>query len=429
MANLTELGRETFLRYGDALSHSDFRTLWTANIFAGAAAWALIVARGWLVYDMSDVDVASLWVGIVTFAAMIPRVLVTPITGYLSDRFDRKSVLQTMFGISLVTNLILAVMVVSGNIEIWHLVVFSLVNGSARATQMPAAQALIPNLVPRGTLLNAIALNQATMQGSRLVGPAAILPLMLTTGIEGAFFLCAAFYAISLAQSFRLKTVSTGKVDRQRSLASNLAEGFIYCYKTPHLRALIYISLLHCGLTMSYESLLPILSAQRLGAGGAGVMTLMMSIGAGAMASSILLAGVRSERTRGRTFFYIGILSGVAPAMLALSSSMPLSMLGGVLLGASTAGFMTLIHTMIQSTIPDGLRGRIAGVYSIHVGGTMALANLSNGALADFTGAPLIFVVGGAVFIVAIIASLKSFSLRRIYTTGLSPQLQGAAAD
>lgn len=427
MAGLAQFGKDTALRYGDALSHSDFRTLWTANIFAGAAAWALIVARGWLVFDMSEPATASLWVGLVTFAAMIPRVVVTPLTGYLSDIFDRKFVLRAMFGISLVTNLVLAILVASGNIEIWHLVALSLVNGSARATQMPAAQALIPNLVPRKTLLNAIALNQATMQGSRLVGPAAILPLMLTTGIEGAFFLCAAFYAVSLAQSFRLRTTSTGKINKQQGLVRNLTEGMVYCYKTPHLRALIYITLLHCGLTMSYESLLPILSAQRLGAGGAGVMTLMMSVGAGAMVSSILLAGVRSEQTRGRLFFYIGILSGIAPGVLALSGSMPLAMLGAALLGASTAGFMTITHTMIQSSIPDGVRGRIAGVYSIHVGGTMALANLSNGALADFTGAPLIFVVGGAFFIISMVLSLKSFSLRRIYTSGLSPQLQAAA--
>ena len=81
--------------------------------------------------------------------------------------------------------------------------------------------------MPRRTLLNAIALNQATMQGSRLLGPAAILPLMLTTGVEGVFFLCAAFYCVSLAQGLRLRTKSTGKVDRQQGLARNLAEGII----------------------------------------------------------------------------------------------------------------------------------------------------------------------------------------------------------
>ncbi len=121
---------------------------------SGAAAWALIVARGWLAYQISD---SSLLVGIVTFAAMIPRVLVTPFTGYVSDRFDRRTVLASMFAVNMVHNLVLAVLVLFGDIEAWMLIVLSLVNGSARAAQMPAGQALIPNLVPRHLLLNGVA--------------------------------------------------------------------------------------------------------------------------------------------------------------------------------------------------------------------------------------------------------------------------------
>lgn len=427
MARIPDPAMDIARRYGSALAHRDFRTLWTANLFSGAAAWALIIARGVLVYQLSDDSNRSLMVGAVTLAAMIPRVVVTPFSGYVLDRFDRKLVLPAMFGLNFGHNVVLAALAFSGHLEVWHLVVLSFINGSARATQMPAAQSLIPNLVPRNTLMNAIALNQATMQGSRLIGPLAILPLMAKVGPEGAFLLCTGFYGISFIQSLRIQTVSRGTVDRQRGIISNLADGFIYCYKTPHLRAIIYIALLHCGLTMSYEALLPAFSNERFGEVQIGATTLMMALGAGAMATSIALAGVRSEQSRGRTFFYIGILSGVAPGVLAVSNNMPMAFLGAALLGASTAGFMTLTHTMIQSTIPDGMRGRISGVYSIHVGGTMAAMNLANGAGADFVGAPLIFIGGGVVFIIAMAFSLKSFALRTIYTTGLAPQLQAAA--
>ena len=116
-------------------------------------------------------DGSSLWVGLVTFAAMIPRVLVTPITGYLADRFDRRRVMAVMFALNLAHNLVLAAVVMMGVVTVWHLVLLSFVNGSARAAQMPASQALIPNLVPPSLLLNAIALNQATQNGSRLLGP------------------------------------------------------------------------------------------------------------------------------------------------------------------------------------------------------------------------------------------------------------------
>jgi MFS family permease len=101
--------------------------MWSASVFAGAASWALIVARGSLVFTISD---SSMWVGLVTFAAMAPRVMVTPISGYLSDRFDRRSVMAAMFGVSVAHNLVLAVLALTGTIETWTLVVLALVDGS-----------------------------------------------------------------------------------------------------------------------------------------------------------------------------------------------------------------------------------------------------------------------------------------------------------
>ena len=416
--------RDYRARYLAALSYSDYRTLWSANLAAGAAAWALIVARGWLVYDLSG---SSLWVGLVTFAAMIPRVLVTPISGYLSDRFDRRSVLAAMFALNTGHNLVLAILVVTDTVDIWHLVVLSLVNGSARASQMPAGQALIPNLVPRRLLLNAIALNQVTVHGSRLLGPAAIAPLLATTGVGGAFFLCTGFYLISLFQTLKIRTASTGVIQRSQGIVANLAEGVVFVYRTPTLRAIMLLALFHCGLTMSFESLLPVLSREELGAESAGFSYLMMAVGGGALVSVLAVAGVDSEITRGRLFLYLGLLSGLTPAVLAMSSNMPMALTGAAGMGASQAGFMTLTHTMIQSITPDGIRGRVGGVYSVHIGGMMASANLINGGLADVVSVPLLLLVAGAAFIAIMVLSWQRVTLRQIYTGGFRAEVQSAA--
>jgi MFS family permease len=416
--------RDYRARYLAALSHPDYRTLWSANLAAGAAAWALIVARGWLVYDLSG---SSLWVGLVTFAAMIPRVLVTPVSGYLSDRFDRRSVLAAMFALNVGHNLVLAILVVTDTVDIWHLVVLSLVNGSARASQMPAGQALIPNLVPRRLLLNAIALNQVTVHGSRLLGPAAIAPLLATTGVGGAFFLCTGFYLISLFQTLKIRTASTGIIQRGRGIVSNLAEGVVFVYRTPTLRAIMLLALFHCGLTMSFESLLPVLSREELGAEGAGFSYLMMAVGGGALVSVLAVAGVVSEITRGRLFLYLGLLSGLTPAVLAMSSNMPMALAGAAGMGASQAGFMTLTHTMIQSITPDGIRGRVAGVYSVHIGGMMASANLINGGLADMVSVPLLLLVAGAAFVAIMALSWQRVTLRQIYNGGFRAEVHSAA--
>ena len=288
-----------FSRYLSALAYRDFRILWVANLSSQAAAWALIVARMELTYIISG---SAGLAGLVTFAAMIPRVIVTPISGYLSDRYDRRKVLACMFGLNLVHNVFLTIMAFSGSLQVWHLVVLSFLNGSARAAQMPTGQALLPNLVPRSLLLNAVALNQATQQGARLVGPAAILPFMAFAGPKAAFALCIGFYALSLMLALCIRTVSTGQIDPNKSILRNISEGAVFMYQNLTLRALVLLTLFHCGLTMSFESLLPVTSRQLLGAEGIGVSVLMMGVGTGALCSSIYLAGVRDEAARGRLF-------------------------------------------------------------------------------------------------------------------------------
>ena len=414
--------------YLASLAFADYRTLWTANLSAGAAAWALIVARGLLVYQLADTN-QSLWVGVVTFGAMIPRLLISPFSGYLSDRFDRRGVLASMFALNLGHNLVLGILVLTGNVEIWHVVILSVVNGTARAAQMPAGQALIPNLIPRRLLLNGIALNQATMHGSRLLGPAAIAPLLATVGPAGAFFLCTGFYAISLVQTLRIRTASTGVMDKTQNFFGNLAAGAVYVYKTPNLRAIMFLALFHCGLTMSFESLLPVLSLEKLNAGNAGFAYLMMAVGAGALVSSLSLAGIQSEVTRGRLFLYLGLFSGVTPIILGLSTSIPMALIGAALMGVSQAAFMTLTHTMIQTIVTDNVRGRVGGIYSIHIGGMMATANLFNAGLADYLNAPVLLIGGGLAFIAVMLVSWQYRSLRLIYTRGLAPQEVPATAD
>ena len=417
-------------RFLSALEFRDYRVLWIANLSSGAAAWALIVARGWLVWDMSG---ESSMVGMVTFLAMIPRVIIPPFSGYLADRFERKNVMAGMFTLNLAHNLVLAILVFSSDIQMWHVMVLAFVNGSARSAQMPVGQALLPNLVPKERLLNAIALNQATMHGSRLVGPLAILPL-LSLGIEWAFLLCSGFYVISLFQTLRIRTSSTGAMDHSRGFLTNLSEGIPYVYRNPQLRVIVLMAFFHCGFTMSFESVLPVLSVNKFGASEGGDFSIMMmSIGAGALVSVFFLSGVTKEETKGRLFLNLGVLSGLAPVVLALSINMPMAIVAAMLMGASQAGYMTLTHTMIQTVTEDSIRGRVGAVYSVHIGGIMASMNWANGFIADLPvlrlhslgglwntiPAGTMLTVGGIVFIVTVFISWWLMTLRSIYKTGL----------
>ena len=404
-----------FNRFLLALEHKDYLTLWTANLCAGAAAWALIAARAVLANEYTEL---YLWVGIVTFAAMIPRVFSTVITGFLADRFNRQTVLQWTYTLNLAHNILLALLVMLGLANIWWLVVLSLLNGTLRSAQMTTTQSLVPNLVPRDVLPNAIALNEATQQGSRFLGGMVGFLVAQYFGNEPVFWACAVLYALGLVQVARIATRSTGQMDARRGFFGNLVAGFAYVYRRPRLLSMILIVLGHCSLTMSFESVLPVISQEKLGIDqDGGTQLLIMGVGLGAMFTAIWLAGVRSDKTRGWLFLIFGLSSGLGPIILALSSNVWLSLGATVIMGMNQGGFMTITHTVIQSIVDDSVRGRVSGVYSFHVGGSMALANAANAGLVDvsFLNAPLILAVGGAAFIVAMILSIASRPLRTIY--------------
>lgn len=412
-----------------ALQYKDYRTLWIANICAGSAAWALIVARGWLVYVMTG---SSGWAGLVTFMAMIPRFFATPVIGFLADKFDRKTVLQWTYVLNVANNIALSVLVTIPNSPMytsagpWILMFLAMLNGSFRAAQMTTTQSLIPNMVPKEHLLNAVSLNQATQQGSRFLGPLAMIILIWASTLTPwsgaytenaiAFWLCTAFYVVGLFQVARVKTESTGVINPNRSFLSNFLEGFKVVYSTPMLSAIILLAVAHCALVMSYESMLPNLSEEKLGAQTVYDTALLMSgVGVGALITAILLAGVKGNRQRGKIFLVLAFASGITPIILGISSTGSISLVSAVFMGASGAGFMTITHTIMQLYTPDEVRGRVSGVYQMHIGLSMAGANWINGELSDLFTAPNVMIWTAVVFFIVVAGSLTTKYLRQLY--------------
>ena len=431
-----------------ALVFRDFRFLAVASLASGSGAWALIVARGAWVYGIPELqDTWGLWVGLITFAAMSPRFFATPFIGYLADRVTRRTLLRWVYGLQLVQASVMAVLVMLGVDNPWYVVLLAVINGTLRATQQTAAQSLSPNLVDRERLPNAVALNEAMQQGSRAVGPAILLvvaaslgagalfetggvsfaieDLALTIGTSAiVFWVCAAFYLVALVASFNIRTVSSGQIDRRRSFWANAAAGFAYSYSTPLVFGIILMALAHCVLVMSFESMLPPLALEKLSPDGEtfnqnDVYALMTALGVGALMSSIFVGGIVSHLTRGRVFLLLGFASSLTPIGLGLSSQTGLSMFAAVLMGLGTAGFMTITHTIIHSVVPDEIRGRVASVYSMHVGGSMAFANLLYGRLADFWEAGNIMAIAGAAFTIVVVGTIIASGFwRGIYFRG-----------
>ncbi len=416
----------TFLsRYVVALRYRDFVRLWLGSLGGQSAYWALIVARGILVLQMTG---SSSLVGVVTFAAMAPRFVMPPLAGYFADRFDRRNVLASAYMLQLLTSSVLTALAFAGVLEIWELLVLSLLSGSFRTFQMTSTQSLMPNLVPREHWLNAIALNQLTVQGSRLVGPALIAPALLFWGPQAAFFASTFFYLGALTSTSTIRTRSTGGLQRGARLGASFLEGARYAWSNPQLRSLFIITALHCSMTMAFESLLPVFARDVLARSTMGVSYLMMGVGAGAIVAVLFVAGFRGDIARGRLLLAAGVLSGASMLILASSTTTATALLATAAMGGSQAAFMAVAGAMVQSLAPDEMRGRITGLNQINIGGTMAVVNLVNGFAADAWGAPMVLTVLGMGFVLVMVASLMAATLRGVYLGSVTARARATEA-
>ena len=262
-----------------------------------------------------------------------------------------------------------------------------------------------------------------------MVGALAIVPMLGFLDVEAAFWLCSSFYLLGFIQVSRVQTRSTGVIDKSQGFLANLLEGFVYVYKRPIIMSMVLFVLAHCALTMSYESILPAISEDKLGAGSVGVSYLIAGVGGGAVLASVFMAGVRTDTARGKLFLIFAFTSGLGPLLLAWSDNEILSIAATVSMGINQAGFMTISHTIIQSLTEDHVRGRVAGVYSVHVGGSMAIANMANAAIADIFSASAVLVVGGLIFVGIVVVSLGSASLRELYFPSAEATMVSATAD
>jgi MFS family permease len=417
--------REFLRRSGffSSLVYQDYRRLWIATACGQAALWALVVLRGALVYELTH---SNAWVGFVTMAAHLPSLIVTPFAGLLADRFERRNLLALTYSLNLGVSVLLAYLVVSGQATEFHVLVLAICNGIIRATEMPTNQALLPNLVPRERLLNAIALNQLMQQGARMIGPLCILPIIRFIGPQPAFFMSALLYVIGWTQVLRIRTASRGVMVANQGVFFNLAAGIRYIYTHPLVLTIILLTVFHCALTMAYEAMFPFFARAQLHLTAArdlfeGPTYLMIGVGAGAVLGNLTLARMSGSLLRGRLFLWLGFLSGLTPIVLGCTTTIATAMLAAAAVGASTATFMTLSHSVVQGLAPDGMRGRIMSANTWHVQGATSGFNAVNGLLMDvpWMTAPILLTGTGLLFVAIMLGSLLITQLRTIYVRGV----------
>jgi MFS family permease len=392
-----------------ALRHRNFQLFFAGQFVSLIGTWMQIVAQSWLVYRLTG---SVVLLGLIGFAGQVPVFLLAPFGGAAADRYNRHKILIFTQSCAMIFAFILAILTLTGNIQVWHLFVIAALFGIANAFDIPARQAFAVDMVGREDLINAIALNSSMFNGARIVGPAVAGILVAAVG-EGWCFLSNAVSYIAVLTGLLLMKIKPEVRARTGSTLSNIVEGFTFVAKTKPIRALLLLLGLISLVGMPYAVLMPIFADKILGGGSAGLGLLMGASGIGALIAALSLATRSKVFGLGRWVAFASTGLGISLILFSFSHTFWLSALLLVPVGFSMMIQMSSSNTLVQAMVPDALRGRVMSVYSMMFMGMAPFGALLAGTLAGYLGAPYTVMLGGSVCIVgSLIFALKLPELR-----------------
>jgi len=387
-----------------ALRYRNFRLFISGQLISLIGTWMQAVAQSWLVYRLTH---QPAMLGLVAFTGQFPGFLLATVGGMAADRMRAHTLIVITQSASLVLTLILALLTLSGHVQIWHIVTTSLLLGLVNAFDIPARQVFVAQTVDRTDLMNAIALNSSMFNGARIIGPAVAGALLFSVG-EGWCFLINSVSYLAVIAGLLAMRLDAAHTRRPPVGDHSVLEGFRFILGAHAVRDLLLLLGLVSLLGMPYSVLMPIFADQILHGGPKGFGLLMGISGVGALAGTLSLALRRSPRGLGYWIAASTIGFGVALIAFSLSRSFPLSLLIMLPLGYTLMVQMASTNTLIQMMIPDALRGRVMSVYTMMFIGMAPLGALLGGTLAHRVGAPLTVALGGG----GCLAAGLAFALR-----------------
>ena len=400
-----------------SFQHRNYRLLWTGTVVTQNGQWMQQIALGWLILELTD---SPAFLGFVGFARGLPMLFLALPAGVLADRISRRLILMSAQGAAAAVALLLTVLVFTDLIRPWHVIVISILGGSAMAFVAPTRQALVPSVVPRDAVANAVALNSAGQNATRIVGPSTAGLLIAWLGTAICFLVQSVGFIWALVMSYRLELPEPAEVTQRAraSVASNILDGFSYIRSLPVLAGLMIMAAVPTVLAMPYLQMLPVFARDVLEIGSTGLGMLMAASGAGALAGALLFAAYGQRiRRQGRFMVIMASLFGVWLALFAFSPWWQLSLVLVALTSGCSAVYMAQNNTVIQLMVADEYRGRVMSVYLMTFG-LMPFGTLPMGALTEALGAPTAVAIHGILStLVIILVALKLPALRNLVST------------
>jgi MFS family permease len=413
-------GSKALRRMLAAFTYRDFRVQWFGACTSSIGTWMQIVAQNWLVLSLTN---SAFFLGLDAFLQQLPIILFTLIGGVLADRYDRRRTLMASQYIQMATSATLAVLMYLQSVEIWHILVLSFATGVAQAFGGPAYQSLIPSLVDKKDLPNAVALNSIQFNVARVIGPLLFGATMIAFTARGysesqamnaSFALNALSFLVVIytLMSLHVKHIASGAAT---SMRAELTGGLSYVRHHGSLVALIVLAAATTFLGFAVLTFLPLFAQRVFHQGATTYSHLMAFSGAGSIVGALVVAWLGKFRRMGLTSLLVQVAYGVLIIAFATSRVLWLSDVLLFLTGAALMIVFSTVTSLVQLIAPNEMRGRVMSIYMLAFRGGMPLGSLVSGYFATFIGAPLVIGINGALLIaVAAYFLVRSHGVREL---------------
>lgn len=377
------------LRTFEALHYHEFRLLWLGQGCTAMATWMDQVARGWLLYELTS---SPLQLGLVRGLGAIPMLFLSPIAGTAADRYDRKMQMIVSQVVDGLLHGTVAVLILTGQIQPWHVYATAFGTAAVQTFQNPARQAMVSDAVPLAHLTNAIGLNSVFFNLSRSTGPAiaGLLIALVGTGgsyvAQAALYLFATLWTVALPSALRFPAGPGPQGVRRQSFVYSTVEGWKFGWTNETVRAALLITMSASLFTIPFTTLLPVYARDILEVGATGQGFLLTAMGVGALCSAVLIASLGDQLPRGILMLGGVGLYGISVVALSASPWFPLSLAVMLVVGLFHVSSHALVQTVIQTYSPAQLRGRTMGIFQqSHV--ILTIGSMLLGGLATVWGA------------------------------------------
>ncbi|MFP5247401.1 MAG: MFS transporter, partial [Thermoanaerobaculia bacterium] len=363
-----------------ALRYRDYRLLWIGAFLSTTGTWMQTVAQGWVVLNMTN---SAFLLGVDGFLSTGPMLVFSLFGGVVADRVERRKIMLLSQYLQMSFAFILAVLIWSGNVKVWHIFLLSFLTGSAQSFSGPAYISLLPLLVRREDVPNAIAMNSMQFNLARVIGPIFAGIALAAWGAAVCFAVNGISFIAVIIALLLIRSPKVNKSDEPGGLFDEMRAGFRFVAHRPKLLVLTFLAFAGTFLGMPIVTVLPVVAKSIFGLGAKGYAWMMTTYGLGSVTGALLVAATAHAAKKGKVALLLQLSFACLLIGFALSRSLPVSLVIAFFAGVCIVGVISLYSSLVQLTTSDAMRGRVMSIFMLAFRGGMPLGNLIAGTVAQ----------------------------------------------